>query len=159
MSNLTEVEQNEMFEEAEVSTTKDLYLTFEIDNEDYAIDVVNVKEIIPVCAITIVPEVPHYLKGIINLRGDIIPVIDVRLRFQKPEIPYSDLTCIVVIEYEEYVLGLIVDRVKGVLTISEENVAPPPSAKLSFNNQFVRNIGKFDGDVKLLLNLDKLIFD
>lgn len=159
MSNLTEVEQNEMLDEMDEDTTKDLYLTFEIDSEDYGIDVINVKEIIPVCAITIVPEVPHYVKGIINLRGDIIPVIDVRARFEKTEIPYSDLTCIVVIEYEEYVLGLIVDQVKGVLTIPEVNIAPPPSAKLSFSNQFVKNIGRFDEEVKLLLNLDKLIFD
>lgn len=161
MSNFTEIEaeQNEIFEEFDTDTTKDLYLTFDIDGEDYAIEVRNVKEIISLCAITIVPEVPRYVKGIINLRGDIIPVIDVRTRFEKAEIPYSDLTCIVIIEYEEYILGLIVDRVIGVLTIPEENVAPPPSAKLSFSNHFVRNLGNLGGDVKLLLNIERLIFD
>ncbi len=138
-------------------TTKDQYLTFEIDFEEYGIEIANIKEIISICPITLVPQTPPSVKGIINLRGDIIPVIDVRKRFGKAPKDYDALTCIVVIEFNQFVLGLIVDSVKEVMFIDEANVLPPPSAKLSFYNQFVRNIGRVNDSVKLLLDLDKFL--
>lgn len=138
-------------------TTKDQYLTFEIDGEDYGIAIANIKEIISICSITKVPHTVDYIKGIVNLRGDIIAVIDVRKRFMKEERAYDNLTCIVVIEYGEYSLGLIVDNVREVLYISEEDVVSPPSAKLNYANQFIKNIGKVNGNVKLLLDLDKFL--
>ncbi len=141
----------------EEDTTKNRYLTFEIDNEEYAIGIINVNEIITMSAITIVPETPAYVKGIINLRGEIIPVIDVRRRFMKMEKEYDELTCIVVIEYSGYVLGLIVDNVKAVDYIPEEDVAPPPNAKLNHYNQYIRNIGRVGDKVKLFLDLDKFL--
>lgn len=159
MSDIIENEQitDDGFIENE-DTTKDLYLTFEIGNEDYAIDVINIKEIITLCAITKVPDTPGFLKGIINLRGDIVPVINVRTRFTMEEKEYDDLTCIVVLDYGEYIIGLIVDKVKGVLTIPEENVSLPPDSRLSHSNQFVRNIGKTDEGVKLILDIEKVLF-
>jgi len=140
-------------------TTKDLYLIFETDNEDYALDVAGVIEIIPMPAITFVPHVQPYMKGIINLRGDIVPVISVRKRFGKTEIPYNDLTCIVVIKHGEYTLGLIVDSVSGVMPITPDLIAPPPSARLSHSNMFIKNVGKTEGGIKLLLDVEKVIFD
>ncbi len=152
-------EQNLVMEPEAEDTTKDKYLTFEIDKEDYGIEISNIKEIIGICAITLVPETPPYVKGIINLRGDIIPVIDVRKRFLKEPKEYDELTCIVVIEFAEYVLGLIVDNVKEVMYIDESLVAPPPSAKLNYHNQYIRNIGKTPDGVKLLLDLDRLLLE
>ncbi len=144
-------------ETVEEDTTKGQYLTFVIDDEDYGIEIANIKEIISICAITQVPKTPSYLEGIINLRGDIIPVIDVRKRFLKQPKEYDDLTCIVVIEYGQYSLGLIVDSVKEVMYIDDENVLPPPSAKLNYANEFIRNVGRAADGMKLLLDLDRLL--
>ncbi len=141
----------------EVDSTKDQYLTFVIEDEEYGIEITNIKEIISICAITQVPGTESYIKGIINLRGDIIPVIDVRKRFGKPPVEYNDLTCIVVIEYKEYSLGLIVDNVEEVIYIDESNVLPPPNAKLNHYNQFIRNIGRVGDSIKLFLDLDKFL--
>ncbi|MCL2855028.1 MAG: chemotaxis protein CheW [Defluviitaleaceae bacterium] len=138
--------------------TKNLYLAFVVDDEQYAVEVSSIKEIIGVVPITIVPQTENYLKGIINLRGDIIPVIDVRSRFRKPEIPYDTETCIVVVLFEDYILGLIVDRIIGVYELSADMVAAPPNAKLSYSNQFVKNIGRKEDGVLLLLDLEKILF-
>ena len=138
-------------------TTKDQYLTFEIGGEDYGVSISDIKEIISICPITLVPETPSYVEGIINLRGDIIPVISVRKRFNKPTKEYGSQTCIVVVEHNSFTIGLIVDSVKEVMYIDSANVLPPPSAKLSQYNQFVRNIGKVDDGVKLLLDLEKFL--
>ncbi len=140
---------------------KDRYLTFEIDNEVYGIEVANIREIISfnTVTVTLVPQCPPYVIGIMNLRGDIVPVINVRRRFQKPQKDYDDMTCIVVIEHGEYSIGLVVDNINEVVTIGEENIMPPPSVKLNYYNHFIRNIGKTDGKVKLLLDLEKFLED
>ena len=140
-------------------TTKDKFLTFIIDNEEYGVEIAKIREIISICKITKVPESPTYVEGIINLRGDIVPVINVRRRFNKPWKEYDALTCIVVIEYSNYKIGLIVDNVNEVVYIHEENILPPPSSKINYYNQFIRNIGRVEEDVKLLLDLDKLLAD
>jgi len=158
MSNV--IENDLLMEESNsADTTKNMYLAFVIENEQFAVDVGHIKEIIGVVPITLIPRTEEYIKGIINLRGDIVPVIDVRSRFRKPEIPYNQLTCIVVVFYQDYILGLIVDSILGVYIIEEDKIASPPSAKLSYSNQFVKNIGRADDGIKLLLDLEKLIFD
>lgn len=142
----------------EDDTLKDRYLTFMIDAEEYGIEIANIKEIIKISAITQVPHTPAYVTGIINLRGDIIPVIDVRKRFSKAPKDYDDLACIVVIEYGEYSLGLVVDRVSEVMVIDEANILPPPSAKMNYYNQFIRNIGRIDDtNLKFILDLEKFL--
>ena len=138
-------------------TTKDRYLTFYIDSEEYGLDISSVKEIIEMVPITKVPESPEFVEGIINLRGDIIGVLDVRKRFSKYPKPYDEHTCIVVVDYDEYTLGLIVDSVSEVMTIAEDNISPPPNAKLSHYNQYIRNIGQVENGVVLLLDLEKLL--
>ena len=140
-------------------TTKDKFLTFIIDDEEYGVEIAKIREIISICKITKVPESPTYVEGIINLRGDIVPVINVRRRFNKLWKEYDALTCIVVIEYNNYKIGLIVDNVNEVVYIHEENILPPPSSKINYYNQFIRNIGRVEEDVKLLLDLDKLLAD
>ena len=138
-------------------TTKDKFLTFIIDDEEYGVEIAKIREIISICKITKVPESPDYVEGIINLRGDIVPVINVRKRFSKIWKEYDELTCIVVIEYSGYKIGLIVDSVNEVVYIHEENILPPPSSKINYYNQFIRNIGRVEEKVKLLLDLDKLL--
>ena len=138
-------------------TTKDKYLTFLIDNEEYGVEIANIRSIISVCAITTVPETPPFVMGIINLRGDIVPVIDVRSRFSKPLRPHDESTCIIIIEAEGSLLGLIVDTVKEVLYIGGDNVLPPPSAKLNFYNQFIKNIGRLGDRIVMLMDLERFL--
>jgi len=134
------------------------YLAFVVEGEHYAVEVKHIKEITGIMPITIIPHTEHYIKGIINLRGDIVPVIDVRLRFHKPEIEYNQMTCIVVVLYQDYILGLIVDGILGIYAFQDDFVAQPPSAKLSYANQFVKSIGRAGDGTKLLLDLERLIF-
>lgn len=137
-------------------TQKGKFLTFCMGNEFYGIEIKYVTEIIGLQPITEIPEMPEYIKGIINLRGKIIPVMDVRLRFRKPFREYNDRTCIVVIEIREISIGLIVDTVSEVISIpDEEIVAPPNMAKEG--NKYIKGIGKVGSDVKLLLDSDKLL--
>lgn len=136
---------------------KNQFLTFAIDNEDYGIEIAYITSIIQMQDITKVPDMPDYIVGITNLRGDLIGVIDVRRRFRKPPKDYDDLSCIIVIEWNGDILGLIVDSVKDTDTIENENIISPPSAKLSYHNQFVRNIGKVGKSVRLLLDLERFL--
>lgn len=133
------------------------FLTFTLEEEVYGIEIRYVTEIIGIQAITKVPEVPDYVKGIINLRGKIIPVIDVRLKFGKEPMEYDDRTCIVVIDISEVSVGLIVDNVDEVLTIDDENIASPPANKTGFENRYIKGIGKAGEKVQLLLDCEKLL--
>ena len=145
--------------ETSEDTQKGKFLTFSVGKEAYGIEIKFVTEIIGIQDITEVPELPDYVKGIINLRGKIIPVIDVRLRFKKDLKEYNDRTCIVVIDIKEISIGLIVDNVAEVINIDDENIVPPPDIKTGFHNRYVRGIGKVGNQVKLLLDCDKLLSD
>lgn len=143
--------------DAEEDTQNEKYLTFALDNESYGISINNVVEIIGMQPITLVPELPSYIKGIINLRGKVIPVMDVRLRFRKEFRDYNDRTCIIVVDINGLGIGLIVDSVSEVLVISEQDIVPPPN--LNKTNKYIRGIGKIGSEVKLILDCDKLISD
>ena len=137
-------------------TQKDKYLTFTLGEELYGIDIRAVIEIIGIMPITKVPEVPAYVQGIINLRGKIIPVVDMRLRFGQEYLPYSDRTCVIIISVNDVLIGLIIDGVSEVLTIPENSIVPPPELK-SVRNRYVKNIGKLSEEkVVLLLDWKKL---
>ena len=140
-------------------TQKGKFLTFSVGKESYGIEIKFVTEIIGIQDITEVPELPNYVKGIINLRGKIIPVIDVRLRFRKEPKEYNDRTCIVVIDIKETSVGLIVDNVAEVINIEDNNIVPPPDLKTGFHNRYIRGIGKVGNEVKLILDCDKLLND
>lgn len=144
-------------EEELEDTQKGKYLTFSSGKEDYGIEISYVTEIIGIQSITEVPELPDYVKGIINLRGKIIPVIDVRLRFKKPAVNYNDRTCIVVIDISDVSVGMIVDTVAEVISIPENNIVPPPDGKTGFHNRYIKGIGKVGNEVKLLLDCEKLL--
>lgn len=146
--------ENMNFEE---DTQKGRILTFTLDGDVYGIEIRYVTEIIGIQAITKVPEVPDYVKGIINLRGKIIPVIDVRLKFGKEAMEYTDRTCIIVIEIGELSVGLIVDNVDEVLTIEDDQIAAPPAAKTGFENRYIKGIGKVGEGIQLILDCEKLL--
>lgn len=143
----------------EEDTQKGKYLTFLLGKEAYAIEIHYVPEIIGIQPITEVPELPAYIKGIINLRGKIIPVMDVRLRFKKEPVDYNDRTCVIVIEVHDTAIGLIVDNVSEVLSIPDENIVPPPDMNRGSENKYIKAIGKAGSDVKLILDCEKLLSD
>ncbi|MEG2295629.1 MAG: chemotaxis protein CheW [Oscillospiraceae bacterium] len=134
-------------------------LTFLIEDQYYAIEIIHVIEIIEMQVITVVPQIPSYMRGIINLRGKIIPVMDVRIRFGKPEKEYNDRTSIIVIEIKGVSIGLIVDMVDEVLQIEEHNLAATPKFNNINTNKFIRALGKVHDEVKLLIDCDKLLDD
>lgn len=145
----------------EHDTQKGKYVTFKSGNEYFGLKIQYVNEIIVFQEITAIPESEDYIKGLINLRGKIIPVIDVRLRFKQEPFEYNDRTCIIVINVKDTVVGLIVEKIAEVVEIQEENILPSPSLGHAdkSQNQYVYGIGKVGDAVKLLLDPDKLIKD
>jgi purine-binding chemotaxis protein CheW len=133
------------------------YLTFTIDDDVFGISIRFVTEIIGVQSVTRVPETPDFIKGIINLRGKIIPIVDVRLKFGKPEVAYTERTCIIVTEANAMVVGLVVDNVDDVLTIPDEDLAAAPDEGFGFDVMYIEGVGNVDGDVVLLLDLEKFL--
>lgn len=143
-------------------TQKDKFMTFKCGNEFYGIGISYVEEITGIQQITEVPETDDFIKGLINLRGKIIPVIDVRLRFHKEPLPYNDRTCIIVVSINNTMIGLIVDTIAEVVTISDDNIISPPSTSSDPYNaakRYIYGIGKVGKEVKLLIDLDKLVYD
>jgi purine-binding chemotaxis protein CheW len=138
-------------------TQKGKYLTFVLGNESYGIGIEYVTEIIGILPITEVPELPVFIRGIVNLRGRIIPVMDMRLRFKKDFVSYNERTCIIVVDIKENYVGLIVDSVSEVTNISDENIVDQPMLSSGMTNQYIKSIGKVGSEVKLLLDCDKLL--
>ena len=140
---------------------KGMYMTFKSGEEYFGLKIQYVSEIIQFQVITEIPETEDYIKGLINLRGKVIPVIDVRLRFRQPPFEYNDRTCIIVLNVREMLVGLIVEKIAEVVDIREENILPPPKSVRSdkLQNKYVYGIGKVGDSVKLLLDPDKLLND
>lgn len=141
----------------EQDTQKDRFLTFMIDKEFYGIEINYVTEIVGIQSITAMPEMPDYIKGIINLRGVIIPVMDVRLRFKKQAKEYDDRTCVIVVDFNSVNVGLIVDSVSEVMTIDEENILELPKINTAATTRYLKNIGKCGHNVILILDCENLL--
>ncbi len=139
-------------------TLKGKYLIFSMGNELYGIEIRYITEIIGIQPITEIPEMPEYVKGITNLRGKIIPIMDARLRFKKEVREYDDRTCIIVIETNDISIGLIVDSVSEVISLKDEDIAPPPELGRG-GHRYIKGIGKAGDNVKLLLDCQRLLAD
>ncbi|MBU0682581.1 MAG: chemotaxis protein CheW [Proteobacteria bacterium] len=140
-------------------TQKDKYLTFFMAGEDYGIDIAYVTEIIGIQKITEVPDMPVFIKGVINLRGKVIPIMDVRLRFNMKERAYDERTCIIVVDINGTAVGLVVDEVREVADIPEAQVEPPPQTGKGRSSRYLKGMGKVDDEVKILLNAENLLYD
>ncbi|MCI2106982.1 MAG: chemotaxis protein CheW [Intestinimonas sp.] len=145
--------------DSEEDSMKGRFLTFLIGEERFGIEITYVVEIIGMQPITEMPEMPDYIRGIINLRGKIIPVLDTRLRLKKPQIEYDDRTCIIVIVFHGISMGLIVDRVSEVLPIPEDDIAEKPKISCRESRGYIKSIGKVGEHVILLIDCDKLLND
>lgn len=139
-------------------TQKDKYLTFHLAGEDYGIEIRFVIEIIGIQKITEVPDMPAFIRGVINLRGKVIPVMDVRARFMLPDRDYDDRTCIIVVNVEGTEVGLVVDEVSEVADIPNANVEPPPRTGKNTGGHYIQGMGKINSDVKILLDVHKLLY-
>jgi purine-binding chemotaxis protein CheW len=136
---------------------KGRFLAFMVGNEAFGIEIKYVTEIIGIQSITEMPEMPSYVKGIINLRGRIIPLIDIRLRFSKEPRDYDDRTCVIVVDINGFSYGLIVDSVYEVLSIPDEEMSPLPGVNSTSGNRFVKNIGKTASRIVLIVDCEKLL--
>lgn len=148
LKNAVDLEEDDM---------KGRFLTFLVDKELYGIGLRNVMEIVGIQPITQMPEMPDYIKGIVNLRGKIIPIMDVRLRFKKMGRDYTDQTCIIVIDFNGISLGLIVDSVSEVMAIPEKDIADKPEISAKGGRGYISSIGKIGERVILILDCGKLL--
>ncbi len=132
------------------------YLTFKLADEEYGVEILKVREINGVMDITSVPRMPVYMKGVINLRGKVIPVVDLRLKFGLEEIEQTEQTCIIVVDVGKEI-GIIVDTVSEVLDVVSEDIEPPPSMGGSVDTSFILGMGKVGQAVKILLDIDRVL--
>ena len=145
----------------QMAARKGKYLTFSMAGEEYGIGILKVKEIIGMMPVTTVPQTPDFVKGVINLRGKVIPVIDLRLRFGMEEKAYNERTCIIVVEIASpsgtVLIGIVVDSVSEVLNIQAEDIEKTPTFGTQVDTAYIMGMAKMDGDIKILLDIDKVL--
>ena len=154
--------QDDIFgmEEESEDTQANKYLFFRISKESYGIGIRHIIEIIELQAISTVPDMPAYVRGVINLRGKVIPIVDLRLRFDMDERDYDDRTCIIVTEIDSILIGFIVDTVEEVMEILENAIEPPPRFKsASGRERYISGMGKVGDSVKILIDVEKIVRD
>lgn len=157
MSETKAKEIEEQQSESKISGGK--FLTFFLGEEEYAIQILKVQEIIGLMAITPVPKMPDYIRGVLNLRGKIVPVMNLRTRFGLQEIEDTDETCIIVIQHKEFLMGLLVDKVSEVVDIMTAEIEDVPSVGGAGQNEYLMGIGKVEDSVKMILEVDQVVFD
>jgi purine-binding chemotaxis protein CheW len=137
------------------------YLTFSLGREEYGLGILKVKEIIGMMPVTTVPRTPAYVKGVINLRGKVIPVVDLRSKFDMEEIPYTERTCIIVVEIPgpngAIPMGIVVDAVSEVLNIKGGEIEATPTFGTRLDTEYILGMAKMNGGVKILLDIDKVL--
>ena len=137
------------------------YLTFTLEDEEYGISILKIKEIVGMMPITTVPQTPGFVKGVINLRGKVIPIVDLRLRFAMAARGYNERTCIIVVEIasqsETVQIGIVVDSVSEVLTITGGNIEDTPTFGTKLNTDYILGMAKMEGGVKILLDIDRVL--
>ncbi len=138
-------------------TTEGKFLTFTLDKEEYGVEILKVKEIMGLMDITTVPQTPGYMKGVINLRGKVIPVIDLRLKFSMQEANYTQETCIIVVEVGASLIGIVVDSVSEVLYIKGDEIEDAPSFGHEIDTRFIMGLGKTKGKIIILLDIEKAL--
>lgn len=148
---------NFLMEELNEDTQKDKYLTFYTEEQLFGISIKDVVQIVGMQEITTVPEFPAYAKGVINLRGIIIPIIDMRIRLKKPEIAYNERTCIIVTSINDSYIGFIVDSVNEVTNISEGDISNPPQMNTDNISTYITGIAKLGNKIVLLIDLKRIL--
>ncbi len=135
------------------------FVTFYLDDEEYGVEILKVQEIIGLSPVTRVPNLPDFIKGVINLRGIVVPVIDLRIRFGLAGAEYTDRTCIIILKVDDKVFGIIVDTVSEVISISQQNIQPTPSFGSKIRTEFIKGMGKIGERLVILLDAERLLSD
>lgn len=133
------------------------FLTFFLGDEGYGLEILKVHEIIGMLPITRVPRTPPFIRGVINLRGKVIPVVDLRSKFALPVVEDTEQTCVIVVEVGDIEMGIVVDRVSEVLTIASSEIDPAPSFGVAVNTDFILGIGKTGNKVTMLLDIRRVL--
>ncbi len=139
------------------------FLQFELDGEYYGVDILKVREINGMMDITAVPQTPRFMKGLINLRGKVVPVIDLRLKFGLAESEYDERTSIIVIEFKsihgQVQMGIVVDTVSEVINVPAENIEPAPNFGVRLRSEYIRGMAKTKDRVIIILDIDLILTD
>jgi len=141
------------------SGTGDQFVTFTLGNEEYGVEILKVQEIIGYQGFTKIPNVPPFVKGVLNLRGSVVPVIDLRLKFGMPEKEYDKFTVILILEVAGRIIGTIVDAVSDVVTLTEDEMQPTPDFSSGIRTDFISGMGRKDDKLIILLDIDKVLSD
>ena len=150
---------SDLKEVAENDSIENMYLTFMVEKETYAVNIACVTEIVGMQRISEIPDVPNYIKGAMNLRGKVIPVMDQRLRFKMPARNYDERTTIIVLDLEGVPTGLVVDQVTDVLTIPQDKIDPPPHWLHGGKQGVIKGLGKHSDNVSIILDVPHLLYD
>ena len=132
-------------------------ISFEVGNEEYGLDILGVKEVIRIREITRLPKAPSFVKGIINLRGDVIPISDLRDKFGLENQEYTDMTRVIVVDVDEKLVGMVVDAASQVVRIPADQIEPPPPIAGGLSTEYIRGVGKLDERLVILLNIDRIL--
>ena len=133
------------------------YLSFVLGDEHYALDITTVKEIRVYEQVTKIANAPAFIKGVINLRGDIVPIVDLRIKFNVGEATYNDFTIVIMLNIQERIVGIVVDGVSDVIRLSEEQVLPPPEFGVAFDSRYLHGLADVDEKMVILVNIESLI--
>jgi len=159
MSPNTAVAEKVLVDDINTMDRSGKYLTFQLDNTEFAIQILKVVEILKMMEITTVPMWPNFAKGTINLRGRVIPVVDLRQKFGLPEIESTEETCTIVVELDGDQIGIIVEAVNEVREISQDSITDSPNIGGTVDSNFILGMGKADGNTIILLNLEQILID
>ncbi len=137
------------------------YLTFSLADEEYGVEITKIREIIGMMPITTIPQTPDFVKGVINLRGKVITVVDLRLRFGMDAVDYTERTCIIVVELAgqagNILMGVVVDTVSEVLSVKAEDIEDTPAFGTKLDTEYIRGMAKIEAGVKIMLDIDKVL--
>lgn len=136
---------------------KQEFLTFVLGDENYALDIMTVKEIRGYEAVTKIANAPDYIKGVLNLRGDIVPIIDLRIKFKVGEATYDEFTIVIMLMIAERVVGIVVDEVSDVIKVDKEAIRPPPEFGVAFDSAYLHGLTTINEQMIILVNIQKLI--
>jgi len=147
---------------ADIANMTNKYLTFVLATEEYAVDILRVQEIKGWNKITTIPNTPHYICGVINLRGTIVPIIDLRMRFNLDRLEYGPMTVVVVVKVlssksKERTMGVVVDAVSDVYDVSDNDIKPPPDFGSSISTEFIKGLTTVDNKMVIVLDIDRLL--
>ncbi len=148
---------NSAHSEHEDLSSQQEFLTFVIGEESYALDIMKVKEIRGYEAVTKIANAPPFLKGVINLRGDIVPIVDLRIKFNVGEATYNEFTIVIMLNIEDRIVGIVVDEVSDVIKVSTDDISPPPEFGVAFDSKFLHGLVTMDENMIILVNIEALI--